>query len=156
MSLYHLDKVENVTGVNLTVKKWLQNVGATGRFQINSQGVNCQLCFKCAEDVEKFRDLLGSSLNVDKDDLSLKVHMSDFNVFKKLRIKEKLVHYLDDGADISERGKHLDRDDWNRMLDTDPNALVLDIRNSYEWDVAWEDLNRLRDQSLENLISFLI
>ena len=69
LSLYHLDKVENVNGVTSTVKEWLQNVGATGRFQINSQGVNCQLCFKCVEDVEKFRDLLGSSLNVDKDDL---------------------------------------------------------------------------------------
>ena len=127
-----LDKVENVNGVTSTVKDWLQNVGATGRFQINSQGVNFQLCFKCVEDVEKFRDLLGSSLNVDKDDLSPMVHLSDFNVFKKLRIKVKLVHYLEDGADISERGEHLDRDDWNKMLDTDPNALVLDIRNSYE------------------------
>ena len=136
LSLYYLEKIQNVNDITSKVKDWLQSVGATGRFQINGQGVNCQLCFKSISDVEKFRALLGSCLDVDKEDLSPKVHLSEFNVFKKLRIKQKLVQYLDDTADISERGEHLDRDDWNKMLDSDPNALVLDIRNSYEWDVG--------------------
>ena len=61
---------------------------------------------------------------------SIKVHLADFDVFKKLRVKAKLLEGLDPGAEVSqlERGTHLDREQWNRMLDSDPDALVLDIR----------------------------
>ena len=60
----------------------------------------------------------------------LKVHLADFDVFKKLRVKAKLLEGLDPGAEVSqlERATHLDREQWNRMLDSDPDALVLDIR----------------------------
>ena len=75
-------------------------------------------------------------MKVDKEDLRAKVHKSDFGVFKRLRIKRKLLEHLDDDADISERGEHLEREEWNKMLDDHPDSLVLDIRNGYEWDVG--------------------
>ena len=51
-------------------------------------------------------------------------------MFKKLRVKTKLLEGLDPGAEVSqlERATQLDREQWNRMLDSDPDALVLDIR----------------------------
>ena len=60
----------------------------------------------------------------------VKVHLADFDVFKKLRVKAKLLEGLDPGAEVSqlERATQLDREQWNRMLDSDPDALVLDIR----------------------------
>ena len=75
-------------------------------------------------------------MNVDVEDLRIKIHTSDFAVFKRLRIKKKLLEHLDDCADLSERGEHLDRREWNRVLDEHPDSLVLDIRNDYEWDVG--------------------
>ena len=75
-------------------------------------------------------------MKVEKEDLRAKVHKSDFGVFKRLRIKRKLLEHLDDDADISDRGEHLEREEWNQMLDDHPDSLVLDIRNGYEWDVG--------------------
>ena len=69
-----------------------------------------------------------------QDQLRMKVHSSDFNVFRKLRVRQgKLVEYL---SDISERGEHLDREGGGveKVLDEEPHNLVLDIRNGYEWD----------------------
>ena len=136
VSLYHLNRIENVDKVSRDVMSWLQYVGATGRFQINKQGVNCQLCFKTLDNLEPFKQLLSEQLDVNEGDLRAKVHLADFNVFKKLRVKQKLLEYLDDDADISDRGEHLDSEVWNEILDTDDEALVLDIRNGWEWDVG--------------------
>ena len=47
---------------------------------------------------------------MDQDDLRMKVHKSDFSVYKRLRVKRKLLEYLDDEADISERGEHVSRE----------------------------------------------
>ena len=55
VSLYHLSKVDNVDKALYRVRKWLHRKGATGRFHINSQGINCQLCFQCEEQVETLR-----------------------------------------------------------------------------------------------------
>ena len=136
VSLYHLSKVEDVDKAIYGVRKWLHKKGATGRFQINSQGVNCQLCFNSEDQVDTLKYLLSQCLRVEKEDLRVKVQKSDYSVYKRLRVKKKLVEYLDDAADISKRGKHLSGEEWNKLLDDYPESLVLDIRNDYEWDVG--------------------
>ena len=55
VSLYHLSKVDDVDKAIYGVRKWLHQKGATGRFQINSQGVNCQLCFNSEDQVDTLR-----------------------------------------------------------------------------------------------------
>ena len=55
VSLYHLTKVDDVDKAIYGVRKWLQQKGATGRFHINSQGVNCQLCFNSEDQVHTLR-----------------------------------------------------------------------------------------------------
>ena len=55
VSLYHLAKVDNVDRALYGVRKWLHKEGVTGRFHINSQGVNCQLCFNSDDQIDKLR-----------------------------------------------------------------------------------------------------
>ena len=55
VSLYHLSKVDDVDKAIYGVRKWLHQKGATGRLQINSQGVNCQLCFNSEDQVDTLR-----------------------------------------------------------------------------------------------------
>ena len=55
VSVYHLSQVKEVDRALNGVRKWLQEKGATGRFHINSQGVNCQLCFSSEEQVNGLR-----------------------------------------------------------------------------------------------------
>ena len=55
VSLYHLARVDNVDQALHGVRKWLRSKGATGRFHINSQGVNCQLCFQSEDHIDKLR-----------------------------------------------------------------------------------------------------
>ena len=131
-SLYHLAKIDEVPRAIKSLKPWLRAIQATGRFQINAQGVNCQLCFKRESHVEKFKTRLSDQLGVGSEELRVKVHLADFSVFKRLRVKQKLLEYLENDADIEERGEHLNREEWNKKLDSDENALVLDIRYSSE------------------------
>ena len=94
------------------------------------------MCFKRESHVDKFKTRLSHQLGIDSEDLRVKVHLADFSVFKRLRVKQKLLEYLEDDADIEEKGRHLNREEWNKKLDSEEHALVLDIRNDYEWDVG--------------------
>jgi predicted sulfurtransferase len=95
-----------------------------------------------SDKLEMFKEVLGK-LGVEQDQLSVKVqeqdqlrvkvHLADINLFRKLRLRQGK---LDDDADISETGEHLDREGWNKVLDVELDSLVLDIWNGYEWDVG--------------------
>ena len=44
-----------------------------------------------------FKEVLGNKLGVEQDQLRVKVHFADFNVFRKLRLRQgKLLENLDD------------------------------------------------------------
>ena len=134
VSLYHLDKIDKVEDVVRDVRTWLEEVGATGRVYFNRQGVNCQMCLR-SDKLETFKDVLGNNLGLDN--IKAKVHFADFNVYRKLRVRHgKLLENLNDNSDISLRGEHLDRTEWNKVLEEEPDSLILDIRNGYEWDVG--------------------
>jgi len=136
VSFYHLKKVDRVGEVVDSVGEWLEGVGAKGRIYFNSQGVNCQMCLK-SDKVDKMKEVMGNSLGIEQEELRLKIHPADFNVFRRLRVRHgKLLENLSEDTEISERGQHLDRLEWNKILDEEPDSLVLDIRNGYEWDVG--------------------
>jgi len=118
------------------IRKLLDDVGATGRMYFNSQGFNCQMCIN-NEKFDDFKDILNKCFHSQPETVKIKVHYADFNVFRKLRVRQgKLLEKLEETNDISVRGKHLDRDKWNKILDEEEDILLLDIRNSYEWDVG--------------------
>ena len=73
VSLYHLDTIDQVDRVTVRMRRWLQKARATGRFQINRNGVNCQLCFPSVNTVDSFTSVLGDSLGLERDKLRLKV-----------------------------------------------------------------------------------
>ena len=81
-------------------------------------------------------------MGIESEDLRVKVHLADFSVFKRLRVKQKLLEYLEDNADLEEKGRHLNWEEWNNKLDSDETALVLDIRTITSG--TWAGLSRRR------------
>ena len=57
--------------------------------------------------------------------------------FKRLKIKcrNRLLPLKGDFDPVTSRGKHLNYQDWNKLI-TDPNTIILDVRNSYETEIG--------------------
>jgi len=57
--------------------------------------------------------------------------------FKRLKIKcrNRLLPLKGDFDPVNARGKHLNYQDWNKLI-TDPNTIILDVRNNYETEIG--------------------
>lgn len=72
------------------------------------------------------------------ENLEAKFSTTDEKPFRRLsvRLKEEIVAMGIEGADPNERvGTYVEPNDWDALIE-DPNVLVIDCRNSYEFDVG--------------------
>lgn len=118
--------------------QYLDSHGVLGRIYVAHEGINGQVSVP-EENWEEFKDDLGHEiiflqgirLNVAIDD--------DEKSFFKLNVKVRpkiVADGLDDSSfDVSNRGKHLSAEEVNKKLEQN-QALIVDMRNHYEWEVG--------------------
>ncbi|MFN4879921.1 MAG: rhodanese-related sulfurtransferase, partial [Flavobacteriia bacterium] len=110
-----------------------------GRTYVAKEGINAQIAVPTAN-LGRFREELyqidflnGVRLNFAVDDAEAAFP------FLKLKIKVRskiLADGLNDTTfDVTDKGIHLDAAAFNQLTD-DPNTLLIDFRNHYEWEVG--------------------
>jgi UPF0176 protein len=108
-----------------------------GRVYVAKEGINAQISVpeEYFDDLQTYIDkidcLKGIRLNLAVDD--------DGKSFFKLKIKvrKKIVAdgLNDTSFDVTQKGKHVNAEAFNRLTD-DPNTIVVDMRNHYESEVG--------------------
>lgn len=136
LSFYHLKPLDSPEEVKSEVESFLTLNEAKGRFYLNRKGMNASVCVP--QDREAcVGEFLASLLSVPLASLRLARHQVDFPVFQRLRIRHgKLLEGMQEDFDPETAGRHVDSDEWNRTIRENPAALILDVRNGYEWDVG--------------------
>jgi UPF0176 protein len=73
--------------------------------------------------------------------------------FKRLKIKcrNRLLPLKGNFDPVTARGKHLNHLDWNKLI-TDPNTIILDVRNNYETEIG--SFNNSIIPKMDNLTEF--
>ena len=119
--------------------------GALGRIYVAKEGLNAQMAIpsnvldRFTRACHSFPGLEGIVINTDHE-----IPMSMFREsppFSNLHIRVRdqiLRDGLDNELDWYQSGYEMPADEWHEKLD-DPNAVILDCRNSYESDVRWCD-----------------
>ncbi len=112
-------------------------LGVFGRVYLATEGINAQISVPETrfEDFKKqvygIGFLNGVRLNIAIED--------DGKSFYKLKIKvrHKIVAdgLNDDSFDVTQRGEHLNAENFNQLAD-DPNTIIVDMRNHYESEVG--------------------
>lgn len=106
----------------------------TSRIYISEEGINGQMCGARA-DALAYVDWMHSRPNFT--DIHFKVHLYHEHVFPRTTVKyRKQLVALDEEVDMSKTGDHISPKIWREMLEKDRDALVLDVRNDYEWEVG--------------------
>src|SRR5205823_2018217 len=106
-------------------------LGLKGRVLIGAEGINGTLAGP--------REAIGKYIAEFKRDprfadVEMKVSNGDVNTFPKLVIKVRAeIVTLNGGGNLApDRDNHLSPADWKRLMETDPDAVVVDVRNRYE------------------------
>ena len=116
--------------------------GMVGRVYICADGLNAQVSGS-ADACAEYRAFVASGADFSdpdflrKEALLFKEDPVDELQFPKLRVKQKNL-VPGEEVDLSLRGEDLPPEKWAAMLGDEniENKVVLDVRNSYEWDVG--------------------
>tara|TARA_B100000524_G_C23652949_1_gene370800 strand:- start:222 stop:1781 length:1560 start_codon:yes stop_codon:yes gene_type:complete len=117
-------------------RRFLSSQEMVGRVYLSANGLNAQVSgtvASCAAYREFVTQRFTDTQLLFKEDPVAEL------AFPKLRVKAKeLVPQMgDQSVDLSERGIDLTPEEWDAMLkEQGDEALVLDVRNDYEWDVG--------------------
>ena len=115
----------------------LTGLGVLGRIYVATEGVNAQVSVPLAQ-FEAFRAFLDRQepfkslrLNTAVDDSGKSFFVLD------VKVKEKIVAdgIEDPSFDMQQKGRYVDAEQFNRLT-ADPDTLVIDMRNHYEYEVG--------------------
>lgn len=137
ISFYHYFNIEEPAVFRDELYKQFKELGVLGRIYLAQEGINAQLSLP-TEKLEEFRTYLYSiaplkdiRLNIAVDDDGKSFYVLDIKVRKKI-VADGIN---DPGFDMANRGKYVNAQEFN-ALTSDPNTVVIDMRNHYEFEVG--------------------
>lgn len=118
----------------------LHKLGVFGRIYVAAEGINAQISVPESR-FGQLRQWLGSVPGLE--DLRLNVAVDDDGLsfwVLKIKVREKIVaDGIDDPAfDMQRKGQYVDASTFNRLTE-DPDTIVVDMRNHYEYEVGHFD-----------------
>lgn len=137
ISFYHYFPIADPKAFRDELYRNLDVLKVFGRIYVAHEGINAQVSVP-SHNFEAFKTYLysieplnGIRLNIAVDDDG-----KSFWVLK-IKVREKIVaDGIDDPSfDMQNRGKYVDAERFNQLTD-DPNTIVVDMRNHYEYEVG--------------------
>jgi UPF0176 protein len=136
VSFYKYHQIEDPQGFRDGLFARWNELGVLGRTYIASEGINAQISVP----TENFEDFVKDLFTIDfLNGIRLNTAVDEGKSFYALKVKlrNKIVAdgIEDPNFDPSNTGKYLTADEWNQQL-SDPNTVVVDMRNHYESEVG--------------------
>ncbi|ANW97162.1 hypothetical protein AXE80_13085 [Wenyingzhuangia fucanilytica] len=108
-----------------------------GRIYVAKEGINAQLSLP-ADRFHEFKEHLDSISFLKDIRLNIAVEQDNKSFLKlKVKVRDKIVAdgLNDDLFDVTNKGVHLDAEEFNKLL-ADPNTICVDMRNHYESEIG--------------------
>ena len=137
ISFYCYFKIDEPSVFRDDLYKKLKELGVMGRIYLAYEGINAQISVPTAN-VEAFRSYLysinplnGLRLNIAVDDDGKSFYVLD------VKVRNKIVAdgISDPYFDMANKGKYVNAEQFNQLTN-DPNTVVIDMRNHYEFEVG--------------------
>ncbi|MEO5564058.1 MAG: rhodanese-related sulfurtransferase [Chitinophagaceae bacterium] len=137
LSFYCYFKIDEPDVFRNILYRQLTELGVLGRIYVAHEGINAQVSVP-AENLELFRSFLytiealnGLRLNIAVNDDGKSFYVLD------IKVRDKIVaDGIDDPAfDMENKGRYVNAEQFNELT-TDPDTIVIDMRNHYEFEVG--------------------
>lgn len=137
ISFYQYFTIEDPAAFRDELYKNLQTLKVLGRIYVANEGINAQISVP-SHLVEAFRTYLYSipALNQLRLNIAVDDDGKSFWVLK-IKVRSKIVAdgIEDPSFDMNNRGRYVDAATFNQLTE-DPNTIVIDMRNHYEYEVG--------------------
>ncbi len=141
LSFYKYVKLSDPEAMRAELLRKFKNLGCLGRIYLAHEGINAQMNVPTAN-FEAFDNYLKSKVEFADVPYKFAVEEGNLPSFFKLLIKVRnkiVADGLDDATfDVTNTGDYLTASEFNDYID-DPEAIVVDMRNSYESEVGHFD-----------------
>ncbi|MFT3705045.1 MAG: rhodanese-related sulfurtransferase [Agriterribacter sp.] len=137
ISFYRYFSIDDPQHFRDEMYKQLQVLNVFGRIYIASEGINAQVSVP-AHQFDALKDYLQSIPGLDNLRLNIAVDDDGKSFWVlKIKVRDKIVAdgITDPDFDMSKKGKYVDADSLN-ALTKDPDTVVIDMRNHYEYEVG--------------------
>ena len=137
LSFYQYAQIEDPVQFRNELYELLDQLRVFGRIYVAKEGVNGQLSVP-EEHFDIFRDRLYSIDFLNGVRLNIAIEQDDKSFYMlKIKVRHKIVAdgLNDETFDVTDRGTHLNADEFNELTE-DPNTIVVDMRNHYESEVG--------------------
>jgi len=134
LAFYGLVPISDVDREVALQKEFIQDKNITCRLYIAKEGINGQMsAYK--DDAHVYMDWMRS--REEFKDMPFKIHYWHEHVFPRKQVKKKreLVAFGKE-LDLENKGQHVTPAKWRALLESEKKSLLLDIRNSYEYDIG--------------------
>jgi UPF0176 protein len=137
ISFYSYFKIEDPEKFRNDLYCHLKGLGVLGRIYIASEGINAQISLP-TDNLTAFKTYLysieplnGLRLNIAVDDDGKSFYVLD------IKVRNKIVAdgINDPSFDMANRGRYVNAEQFNQLTN-DPNTIVIDMRNHYEFEVG--------------------
>jgi len=137
ISFYHYFPIQNPKEFRDHLYKHLNELNVFGRIYVAKEGINAQISVP-ANNFEQFKTFLYSNepLNGIRLNIAVDDDGKSFWVLK-VKVREKIVAdgIEDPNFSMERKGKYVNAEQMNDLLN-DPNTIVVDMRNHYEYEVG--------------------
>ena len=138
ISFYRYFKIENPQLLRDKLFLEWDALDVLGRIYVSFEGINAQLSvasenfYALKEQLDTITFLKGIRLNVAVE------HNNKSFLKLKVKVRNKIVAdgLVDETFDVTNKGVHLNADEFNEML-TNPDTICVDMRNHYESEIGY-------------------
>jgi UPF0176 protein len=136
LAYYRYIPIENPLEVQESHKSFFEGRDVAGRIYLSTEGINGQMSGSIS-DAEAYMEWLQKDPRFAK--MRFNIHTHHENIFPRMtvKIREQLVA-LDESVHETEGGIHVSPHEWRKMLEEE-DALLIDVRNQYEWEIGHFD-----------------
>jgi UPF0176 protein len=137
LSFYKYAFIEKPNEFRDEFYKSLNELKAFGRIYVAHEGINAQMSLP-QSNFEKFKDFINTISFLKEVRLNIAVDDDGKSFWVlKVKVRNKIVAdgINDPGFDMSKKGKYVDANSFNQLT-TDPETIVVDMRNHYEYEVG--------------------
>src|SRR5947208_13223729 len=138
VSFYCYFKIEDPNLFRNELYRELNALSVFGRIYVAHEGINAQLTVPI-QNFNSFKDHLysieplnGLRLNIAVDDDGKSFYALDIKVRKNI-VSDGII---DPAFDMVNKGKYVNAEQFNQLTN-DPNTIVIDMRNHYEFEVGY-------------------
>lgn len=128
---YNFSKIDDPERFCMEHKSKLKELGVLGRVYISSEGINGTLG-GAPEQVDAYKKYLRRMPGFG--DTEFKTDMHDEIPFAKrvCKVREEIVAIHVDGLDPNEGGYHMQPSEWRKLMESEEDYVMIDVRNNYE------------------------